>query len=161
MIGFSYRPMRHVSYPSHRHTCLKTDRQEIEKLRFFKPIRLQAHALICAGKKYANHQGNISSTTRYFFIRKWSLRDWGYRGQNCKKLKGCITQTLRNWSVVNSRNCIFGVHKNTISEQILRLKCQNSYIEVSLSIIFNFICLSAICYAMKLGMDIIQGQYLS
>ena len=106
------------------------------------------------------------STFRYdpdsymlFFIRNWCVRNWGYRVQNLKKLKGCIT--LRNWSVVNSRNCIFGVHKNTISEQILRLKCLNSYIEVSLSIIFNFICLSAICYAMKLGMDIIQGQCLS
>ena len=56
------------------------------------------------------------STLRYdpdsymlFFIRNWCVRNWGYRVQNLKKLKGCIT--LRNWSVVNSRNCIFGVHE--------------------------------------------------
>ena len=46
-----------------------------------------------------------------FLIRNWSIRNWGYRGQNFKKLEGYITPTLRNWSVANSRNWILGVHK--------------------------------------------------
>ena len=45
-------------------------------------------------------------TTRYFFIR-----NWGYRGQNFKKLEGYITQTRRSWLVANLRNSIFGVHE--------------------------------------------------
>ena len=46
-----------------------------------------------------------------FFIRNWSIRNWGYRGLNFKKLEGYITPTLRNWSVANLRNSIFGVHE--------------------------------------------------
>ena len=58
-----------------------------------------------------NASTTLSMEYTFFFIRNWSVRNWGYRGQNFKKLEGYITPTLRNWSVANSRNWILGVHK--------------------------------------------------
>ena len=39
-----------------------------------------------------------------FLIRNWSIRKWDYKGQTFKKLAGYISPTLRNWSIVKSRN---------------------------------------------------------
>ena len=51
------------------------------------------------------------NTYMIFFIRNWSKRNWGYRGQNFTKLRDYITPTLRNWSVANLRNFIIGVYE--------------------------------------------------
>ena len=45
---------------------------------------------------------NVSCIHVFFFIIKRSIRNWGYKGQKFKKLKGYIALTLRNWSVTIS-----------------------------------------------------------
>ena len=46
-----------------------------------------------------------------FFYYYKSVRNWGYRSPNFKKVEGYIIPTLRNWSIANSRNWILGVHE--------------------------------------------------
>ena len=48
-----------------------------------------------------------------FFIRNWSIRNWGYRGQNRKKLEGYIAPTLRNWSIAYFRKRVWFEDKIT------------------------------------------------
>ena len=51
----------------------------------------------------------IALTFLFLYIRNWSVRYWGCKSQNFKKLEDCISPTLRNWSVRISRNWIIGV----------------------------------------------------
>ena len=62
----------------------------------------------------------ISPNYTFFFIRKWSIRKWGYRGQKNKKVEGQNAPNLRKWPYTSFisfgnltfRNALFTLLKN-------------------------------------------------
>ena len=56
----------------------------------------------------------------FFYIRKWSIRKWGYRGQKNKKVEGQNAPNLRKWPYTSFisfgnltfRNALFTLLRN-------------------------------------------------
>ena len=65
-------------------------------------------------------KGIFTNWITRFFIRKWSIRKWGYRGQKNKKVEGQNAPNLRKWPYTSFisfgnltfRNALFTLLKN-------------------------------------------------
>ena len=69
-------------------------------------LRALPETIVAVSEEESQSTINMKDTRR-FFIRDWSIETCGYRGENFKRLEGCIAPALRNWLVADLTNLIF------------------------------------------------------